>query len=239
MSKVFIYTLVDPREPNNIRYVGKAKNLKNRLRWHIVEAKDENSFSYKNNWIRILLKDNIKPLIEEVDYVEKEQWGFWEQFYIELFEQWGFKLTNLATGGNTGDYKDGVGAIKKMVKARLEKLRNKKLSDEDVDIYLREKEEKIEAKKIKRKLRDDELTIYYINKISGKVLGEARGSIVLGKILGINPNKIQECLNGKTYVYYKGQPKPALSYKGYVFVRKKDFDPEKDYRVKYKRNREY
>lgn len=74
---VFIYCL----EENNIPfYVGKANNISQRLKQH------KNKFG-----------DNIN--IFEVDLVQENEWKFWECFYIEYFQQLGFKLKNKNKGG--------------------------------------------------------------------------------------------------------------------------------------------
>lgn len=42
-------------------------------------------------------KENSK--IVEIDYVDDNEWRFWESWYIELFRSWGFKLENKNNGG--------------------------------------------------------------------------------------------------------------------------------------------
>ena len=60
----FIYTLTDPIT-NEIRYVGKSNRPKKRLKEHLYESKLKKT--YKNNWIRGLLKKNLTPLLEVID----------------------------------------------------------------------------------------------------------------------------------------------------------------------------
>jgi predicted GIY-YIG superfamily endonuclease len=54
-----IYVLLDPLS-NLVRYVGKTKNVKNRLVKHMCPSKLKAS-NHKNNWIKNLLKNKLKP----------------------------------------------------------------------------------------------------------------------------------------------------------------------------------
>jgi group I intron endonuclease len=95
-----IYTLTDP-ETGLIRYVGKADNINIRLNEHI--RKSNVGKTHKNNWIKQLLDKKLKPIIEVVDVVPYDQWGYWEEYWINQFKTWGFKLTNTAKGGIGGN----------------------------------------------------------------------------------------------------------------------------------------
>ena len=123
-GKTYIYILIDPRN-NDIRYVGKSDNPLVRLNEHI--RKSENKITYKNNWIRSLIKNGVKPKLNIIDEVPLEEWGFWEQYWIEQFKMWGFKLTNIANGGVGGNLGDIVN--KKISKA----LKGRKISKESKD----------------------------------------------------------------------------------------------------------
>lgn len=92
----FIYALIDPRN-NKIRYIGKANNPYKRFPQHINEAKNSNT--KKANWIKSLIKNLIRPELLILDEVEKNNWQFWEKFYISLYKSWGFDLTNVTEGG--------------------------------------------------------------------------------------------------------------------------------------------
>ena len=75
---------------NNIPfYIGKTISEKDRKHQH------KNKFG----------KDVI---LEVIDEVPTEEWRYWEEFYILLFKQWGFKLENKNNGGcgNIGGYKN-------------------------------------------------------------------------------------------------------------------------------------
>lgn len=97
MEKIFIYILVDPIS-NQIRYVGKTTDVKRRIRRHISERFLHDS--YKDRWIRKLIDNNHYPEIETIDIVSKDNWGYWEQFYISYFNFLGCNLTNGTIGGD-------------------------------------------------------------------------------------------------------------------------------------------
>jgi len=61
--KIFIYTLED--SVGNIRYVGKSKDIKRRFREHIKNYDKSNT--YKNNWIKSLIKKGDYPVISILD----------------------------------------------------------------------------------------------------------------------------------------------------------------------------
>jgi len=79
---IFIYILVE----NNIPvYLGKTNKPNRRLREHRM------NFS----------KD---VCLEVIDEVEENEWMFWEQWWIELFYNWGIKLSNGNKGGEGPEY---------------------------------------------------------------------------------------------------------------------------------------
>jgi len=61
-------------------YVGKAKNTVRRQHKHYLT-----------------FGTDIK--VEVIDTVEDKQWKFWEQYWIQQFKAWGFKLENKNDGG--------------------------------------------------------------------------------------------------------------------------------------------
>jgi hypothetical protein len=63
-------------------YVGKTKStLSTRLNAHKLRKKESTLF------------------ITELDYVNENEWRFWEEWYIRLFRSWGFLLENKNNGG--------------------------------------------------------------------------------------------------------------------------------------------
>lgn len=138
MEKTFIYTLKDPIT-NEIRYIGKSDKPESRLIEHIKKSKYTKT--YKNNWIISLLKKDLKPILEILDIVDSNNWGFWEKYWISQFRTWGFNLTNISEGGDGGNF--GFECNKKISmrlknrvfsKVTLEKMREsaklRKITDE-------------------------------------------------------------------------------------------------------------
>ena len=100
-ESTFIYVLIDPRPKFNcIRYIGKSNNPKKRLNYHIFQRNQQNT--HKNNWLKKLLKENLKPEIVIVEEVLQDEWKekeiFWIEFYREIY---GRKIiVNILDGGD-------------------------------------------------------------------------------------------------------------------------------------------
>jgi len=90
----YIYTLTDPIT-NQIRYVGKTINLKERYKNHLRS----NPGTHCSNWIKSLRNKNLVPLIEVIDETDSEDWASLEQYWIAQIRAWGFNLVNLTDGG--------------------------------------------------------------------------------------------------------------------------------------------
>lgn len=69
--KTFIYVLIDPRT-NEIRYVGKTVNPKNRFKAHkcLKAAKG----GHLSSWISHLRKLNLCPEMQIIEEVNAENW---------------------------------------------------------------------------------------------------------------------------------------------------------------------
>lgn len=94
-----IYTLSDPRYPDNIRYVGQTiKELKHRLSVHLSPT-SLISKTHKNNWIKSLLDDNINPVINLIEDVLDNEWNSREIYWIKYYRDQGHNLTNSTDGG--------------------------------------------------------------------------------------------------------------------------------------------
>ncbi len=113
----YIYTLQDPIS-NEIRYVGKTDYLKQRLYAHIIECKTDRK-THKISWIKSLLSRGLKPMISILDEVPIDEWEYWESFWIQQLRQWGFRLTNISSGGFNNNYKRNVESKEKMRKSKI------------------------------------------------------------------------------------------------------------------------
>jgi len=128
----YIYTLSHPLT-GEVRYVGKSNDLKKRLKEH-GSAKANTK---KDNWLKSLKKNGLRPTIDIVESVSSEEWKYWEVFYISLFKSWGFNLTNGTRGGE--------GALG----AKRSYLTKQKISDSLKNTY---------SDPVRRKLISDRLT---------------------------------------------------------------------------------
>jgi hypothetical protein len=94
---VFIYALIDPRD-NLIKYIGRCKNLKQRMMCHLTPT-ELNNGTKKSNWIKELLENDLKPIMIEIDYVPKEEQKNKETEWIKFYDK--KNLTNLSDGPGT------------------------------------------------------------------------------------------------------------------------------------------
>lgn len=112
MKTTNIYILIDPRN-NDVRYVGKSNSPRKRLSDHCNNKTRKPT--HKTNWIRKLKKEGVRPELHVVDVVPIEEWQFWEAYWIEQFKNWGYNLTNSATGGGgitySRDYISGASKV--------------------------------------------------------------------------------------------------------------------------------
>ena len=115
METTNIYVLIDPRN-GFVRYVGKANNVSQRYKAHLNRAR--NHQIHKKNWIELLKKEGLKPIIEVIDIVPINDWIFWEKYWISQFMTWVFDLINYTSGGdgctfgNETSFKKGQGGKK-------------------------------------------------------------------------------------------------------------------------------
>lgn len=129
MSTVFIYALLDP-DTKKVRYVGKAKNPKNRLKQHMWRARGVSDNMHVHNWIRKLEQFGKRPELEVLDEVSAAEWEFWEREYIRVFRAIGFNLTNTSDGGDYAFDWTGKKQSPETIENRVSKLRGRPLSAE-------------------------------------------------------------------------------------------------------------
>lgn len=98
MRTIYIYTLKDP-ESNNIRYVGKTTNPKNRLNAHITRSKNNKYHSAR--WVKSLLNKGLKPILEVIEECADDNWQEREKFWIKFYNE-KCDLTNTLEGGEGG-----------------------------------------------------------------------------------------------------------------------------------------
>lgn len=114
-----IYSLSSSSNPDNIRYIGKTKNIKDRLRRHIGKYYLNNEKTYKNNWIKSEISNGNKIIIKEIERIE-DNWEEREKYWISHFLNEGYKLTNLTKGG------EGIPLTDEIIKKRNESNKKSK-----------------------------------------------------------------------------------------------------------------
>ncbi len=98
----YIYGLYDPREPEVIRYVGWTirANPQQRLTHHVGEARAGRVQTFKARWIRKLLSEGVKPLMQVIETGVGAGWDAAEIRWIAQHRAIvGDRLTNGTLGG--------------------------------------------------------------------------------------------------------------------------------------------
>jgi group I intron endonuclease len=97
--EMIIYGLFSSESPSNIRYIGKATNIKDRLRRHLSKYSLKND-TYKNRWIKSEINKGNKIEIAIIEEVSESNWEKAEIFWISEFRKLGYNLTNSTIGGD-------------------------------------------------------------------------------------------------------------------------------------------
>jgi len=96
MEPVEIYALSHP-ETGEVRYIGKAINTQNRLKSHLRETRRKTPLYC---WIKNLREEGFIPHATVIRITDSENWAAAEREEIEKHRKEGFRLLNLAEGGN-------------------------------------------------------------------------------------------------------------------------------------------
>ena len=96
--KAVIYALCEP-DGETVRYIGKTLEGRVHLRFkrHLHDHSKETS--HKKNWIVSLKNVGQRPVMKILATVPREEWDYWEVFYITKHRLAGCDLTNLDGGG--------------------------------------------------------------------------------------------------------------------------------------------
>jgi len=94
---VNIYGLKNPMS-EEIFYIGKSKDLKQRLKQHISDSKKKTLKS--NLYINKLLSQGVMPELITIDQVPICNWEYWEQYYIKLLLPFSTASQNISDGGS-------------------------------------------------------------------------------------------------------------------------------------------
>jgi hypothetical protein len=102
MKSAYVYSLICPIS-NKIKYIGQTRQkLYKRLYKHLREINKNKS--HKNNWLKILEKQNIlhKLRIEIIEECAFDKLNEREIYWIKFYKNKGLNLTNMTTGGECG-----------------------------------------------------------------------------------------------------------------------------------------
>jgi len=121
--KYYIYTLSDPIS-KEIKYIGKTKDLKDRLSRHMTPSNLKNLWTPKTKWLKYLKNNNLKPIMETLDIGDENNIDDLEIYCISQLKQWGIKLKNSTEGGQNPIFKGSK--LKKSHKKNLQKTYDKK-----------------------------------------------------------------------------------------------------------------
>lgn len=135
IENYYVYGLFDPRN-NELRYVGMTEDINRRLNEHIKPYNLKNN-TYKQNWIKSLLKYNLKPIIDILEIYKTELEAL--QAEIELiayFKAIGCRLTNGTEGGE--GHKHNLST-----KQKLSKINKGKIGPNKAKPLLQETKDKI------------------------------------------------------------------------------------------------
>lgn len=93
---IYIYALADPIT-KEIRYIGKSIRVKGRYKDHL----NDNSRTHKVNWIKSLLKKELKPLLIILEELQDmDDWQQKECFWIKVAKDKKWNLVNSTDGGD-------------------------------------------------------------------------------------------------------------------------------------------
>lgn len=91
--KYVIYGLIDPTT-KLLRYIGLSANMYNRYYSHVAPSMLVDN-THKNNWIKSLIKRNLKPIMEIIEVCDSEEvLPEREAYWIAFHKQFGADLTN-------------------------------------------------------------------------------------------------------------------------------------------------
>lgn len=109
----YIYVLKDPRD-GRVRYVGKTKRLRGRLREHINQPRSEGL----RRWISELSASELKPAIEVIEECFGDLWVESEKFWVSEYRAKYPDLLNVLRGGGGPLEKDYTADVREVMSLR-------------------------------------------------------------------------------------------------------------------------
>lgn len=189
MNTTYIYALIDPIS-NEIRYVGKSISPNKRYYQHI----NPRGFTHKDNWIRKLLSNSLKPVMKILEECNDYNWEERERFWISSFDN----LTNSTEGGQDG-------RMSEKVKKKL-RIMNSGENNPNYGKKASEKTRELISDKLKNRNLSEEHKKRIGGSLSKKISIEGVSYESLSEAsrkLGLTTGIIFHRLNSKNYPDYK------------------------------------
>ncbi len=175
MKIIGIYALLDPTT-NEIRYIGKSKNIKRRYYEH-THNKSGNCI-YLKHWLATL---NEKPKLEIIELCDLTVINEKEKYWIKYYKDLGNKLTNLTDGG------EGVYGYKRSDESK--KRISESLKGHEVLPETRQKLREAALKQPKHIYTEEQKEALSKARIGMKFTEEHKKNIGLASMGRKNPNK--------------------------------------------------
>jgi len=178
-NKAYIYTLSDL--DGNIKYVGKAVDLRKRYNGHLTDY--TRHFTRKTCWIVSLLKKDLVPVMDIIECCDLDNWIDREQYWIKHFQDSGMDLLNETEGGEglnnpSQEVRDKISKANKgkVISQNQRDIMSKRMSGENHPQYGKPKSEDTrrqisETLKETNPRKDTPLTQEHKHKISDALKG--------------------------------------------------------------------
>ncbi len=187
--KIYIYTLKDP-DTQEVRYVGKSKRPKRRLKEHLYVKSLESKKTHLSYWILSIIRQGKQPIMELIDETEGD-WESLEKKWIKHFTN----LCNLTEGGEgchgliqTIEHKE------RRRQSMLGKNKGKSVPKEATQAMLEKRKERNKDPQ-KRALK---YTLEQIKAVKEALLIN-NCKVCIARDLGVNPNLVYEISYGTKY----------------------------------------
>jgi hypothetical protein len=212
-NMTYIYSLSCPFT-NDIRYIGKSNNPKNRFNRHIKNAKDGKTF-HCPTWIRSILKLNNIPILNIIEKCAIENWKEKETYWISFYLNKGYDLTNCKNGG------DGIGILKEETRQKMSiakigtahhlGFKNSEESKKAMSLAAIAKFKRPESEKLKNIIRENQ------KKAAAKNRGLTEAQVIniknlfkkglriglISKQTNVNISVLEKIKQGKNYAWVK------------------------------------